>query len=147
MKYNKKVINCYNILLLHVHSGTSNIGIACVFDVRGKKNTCYRNLTDLEKTFSSTWRKLAAIRFSLLSLIKQFGNKCIFWYTDNFATQQIIKCGSNKVHIHSLALNIFNLTFDHNVRLEVFWVGREYNKEAGKSLRLLTLTLGTRLSV
>ena len=49
MKYNKKVINCYNILLLHVHSDTSNIGIAGVFDVRGKKNTCYRNLTDLEK--------------------------------------------------------------------------------------------------
>ena len=36
------------------------------------------------------------------------------------------------MHIHSLALNIFNLTFDHTIRLEVFWVGREYNKEAGK---------------
>ena len=59
-------------------------------------------------------------------------NKWIFWYTDNFATQQIIKCGSNKTHIHSLALNIFSLTFDHNIHLEVFWVGREYNKEAHK---------------
>ena len=46
--------------------------------------------------------------------------------------QQIIKCGSNKTHIHSLALNIFHLTFDHNIHLEVFWVGREYNKEADK---------------
>ena len=33
-------------------------------------------------------------------------------------------------HIHSLALNILNLTFDHNIHLEVFWVGREYNKKA-----------------
>ena len=132
MKYNNKVINCYNIPLFHVHSDASNTGIACVFDVRGKKNICYRNLTELEKTFSSTWRELEAIRFSLLSGIKQFENKCIFWYTANFATQQIIKRGSNKTHIHLLALNIFNLTFHHNIHLEVFWVGREYNKEADK---------------
>ena len=33
---------------------------------------------------------------------------------------------------HLLALNIFNLTFDYNIHLEVFWVGREYNKEADK---------------
>ena len=63
MKYNNKVINSYNIPLFHVHSDASNTGIACVFDVRGKKNICYRNLTDLEKTFSSTWRELEAIRF------------------------------------------------------------------------------------
>ena len=132
VKYNNKVINCYNIPLFHVHSDASNTGITCVFDVREKKNICYRNLTELEKTFSSTWHELEAIRFSLLSGIKQFENKCIFWYTDNFATQQIIKCGSNKTHIHLLALNIFNLTFHHNIHLEVFWVGREYNKEADK---------------
>ena len=132
VKYNNKVINCYNNPFFHVHSDASNTGIACVFDVRGKRNICYRNLTDLEKTFSSTWRELEAIRFSLLSSIKQFKNKCIFWYTDNFATQQVIKCGSNKAHIHSLTLNIFNLTFNHNIHLEVFWVGREYNKEADK---------------
>ena len=129
MKYNNKVINCYNILLFHVHSDVSNRGIACVFDVRGKKNICYRNLTDLKRTLGSTWREIEAVRFCFLSSIKQFENKCIFWYTDNFAAQQIIKCGSNKKHIHSLALNIFNLTFDHNIHLEVFWVGREYKKE------------------
>ena len=132
VKYNNKVINCYNIPFFHVHSDASNTGIAYVFDVRGKRNICYRNLTDLEKTFSSTWRELEAIRFSLLSSIKQFENKCIFWYTDNFATKQIIKCGSNKTHIHSLALNIFNLTFDRNIHLEVFSVWREYNQEADK---------------
>ena len=120
VKYNNKVINCYNIPFFHVHSDASNTGIACVFDVRRKRNICCRNLIDLEKTFSSNWRELKAIRFSLLSSIKQFKNKCIFWYTDNFATKQIIKRGSNKTHIHSLALNIFNLTFDHNIHLEVF---------------------------
>ena len=118
--------------MFHIHSDASNTGVACVFDVKGKKNICYRNLTDLEKTFSSTWRELEAIRFFSLSSVKQFENKCIFWYTDNFAAQQIIKCGSNKTHIHSLALNIFNLTFDHNIHLEVFWLVREYNKEADK---------------
>ena len=82
------------------------------------------------KTSSSTWLELEAIRFSLLPLIKQFENKCIFWYTDNFATQQIIECGSNITY--SLALNIFNLAFDHNIHLEVFLVGRDYNKEVNK---------------
>ena len=55
-----------------------------------------------------------------------------FWHINNSATQQIIKCGSNKTHIYLLGLNIFNLTFDHNIHLEVFWVGREHNKEADK---------------
>ena len=78
VKYNNKVINCYNIPFFQVHSVVSNTGIACVFDVSGKKNISYRNLTDLEKTFSSTWRELEAFRFSLLSSIRNFENKCIF---------------------------------------------------------------------
>ena len=102
------------------------------FQRNGKEKYLLQKSHSFEKTFSSTWRELEAIRFSLLSSIKQFENKCIVWYTDNFATQQIIECGSNKTHIHSLALNIFNLTFNHNIHLEVFWVGREYNKEADK---------------
>ena len=43
VKYNHKVINCCS-MLFHVHSGASNTEIACVFDVRHKKNICYRNL-------------------------------------------------------------------------------------------------------
>ena len=100
VKYSNKVINCHNILLYHFHSDASNTGIACVLDVRGKENICYRNRTNLEKTFSFTWCELEATRFSFLSSIKQFENKCIFIYRDDFATLQIISCGSNKSHIH-----------------------------------------------
>ena len=117
------------------------------FQRNGKEKYLLQKSHSFEKTFSSTWRELEAIRFSLLSSIKQFENKCIVWYTDNFATQQIIECGSNKTHIHSLALNIFDLTFNHNIHLEIFWVGREYYKEADKISKTLTLTTGTRLSV
>ena len=49
VKYNNKVTNCYNIPLFHVHSVVSSTVIACVFDVRGKENICYRNLTDFRK--------------------------------------------------------------------------------------------------
>ena len=63
VKYKNKVINCYNIPLFHVHSDASNTVIPSVFDVRGKKNICYRNLTDLEKTFSSTWLELETSDF------------------------------------------------------------------------------------
>ena len=51
-----------------------------------------------------------------------------------FHNSQIIRCGSDKSHIHSLALNIFNLTFDHNI---VVWVGRENNKEVDKILKTI----------
>ena len=139
VKYSNQVINCYNIPLFHVHSDASNTEIVCVFNVRGKRNIYYRNLTDLEKTFSSSWCELEAIRFYLLYSIKQFENKCTFWYTDNFATQEIIKCESNKTHIHSLALKIFNLTFDHKIHLEAFWVGLEYNKEVDKISKTIDL--------
>ena len=130
VKYHNKVTNCYNIPLFHVHSDIGNARISCIFEVSGKKNICYRNHSDLEKAF--TWCELKAIQFSLLSSIKQFENICICWYTDNFATQTIIKCGSNKSYIHSLALNIFNLTFQHNIHIKVFCVGQKYNKEADK---------------
>ena len=70
VKWNNKVINCYKILLFHVHSDASDTRIACAFDVRGKKNICYRNLTDLEKTLDSTWREIEAIRFCFLSSMK-----------------------------------------------------------------------------
>ena len=62
------------------------------------------------------------------------------WYTDNFGTQQIIKCGSNRRHIQSNKThihNIFNLTFDHNIHLEVFWVGRGHNNEADKIFKTI----------
>ena len=61
VKYKNKVINCYNIPLFHVHSNASNTIIVSVFEVRGKNNICYRNLTDIEKTFSSTWLELEAV--------------------------------------------------------------------------------------
>ena len=54
-------------------------------------------------------------------------------------TQEIIKCESNKTHIHSLALKIFNLTFDHKIHLEAFWVGLEYNKEVDKISKTIDL--------
>ena len=76
VKYNDRVTNCFNITLFLLHSDASNTGIACVFDLSGKKNICYRNLPDLGKTFSSTWRELEAIRFSLLFSIKKFEKKC-----------------------------------------------------------------------
>ena len=80
---------------------------------------------------------MQAALFILLSSISHFENKYIFWYTNNFATQQIIKCVSNKTHIHSLSLTIFNPTCDHNIHLLAFWVGQEYNKEANKIFRTI----------
>ena len=73
----------------------------------------------------------------MFSSIKEFEDKCIFWHRDNFATRQIIKCVSNKTNIHSLALNFFNLTLDHRIHLEIFWVGREYNKKADKISKII----------
>lgn len=106
-----------------MHFDVSNTGIVCVFEGRYNKIISYINLS-----------QLGTIKFSLLSSIKKSENKCIFWFTNNFSTQQIIWCGSNKPHIHSIGLNIFDLTFDQKNDLEFLWVGWQYNKEAEKTI-------------
>ena len=100
----------------------------------GKDKICYKNFSIIEKTKSSIWRELEAIRYSLeyKSTKHTFKFKTIFWYTDNYATSVIVKKGSNKTHLHNLAIDIFETCFADNLNLDIFWISRDSNKEADK---------------
>lgn len=60
-----------------------------------------------------------------------------FWCTNNFATQQVIRYGNDKSHIHILGLNFFNLTLHHIIDLKVFYVRREYNKQVDRTSKTI----------
>ena len=49
------------------------------------------------------------------------------WYTDNKGVAAIIKSGSSKVHLHKLAMEIFSLSKEHNVIIDIEWIPRSEN--------------------
>ena len=129
---NKRFIKEYKIPSLLVYSDARNSGLASVYKEKGKANICYKSFSDQEKSQSSTWRELKAIRLSLNSSKNKFENKTIFWYTNNYACSLITKKGSNKPKLHDLALEIHKISSTHNIDLNVCWIPREENKEADK---------------
>ena len=127
---NKKFIREYKTPSFVVYSDASDSGLASIYKEKGKDYVCYKNFSDKEKSLSSTWRELEAIRYSLNCSKEKFKNKIIFWYTDNYACSLIVRKGSTKSHLHNLALEIHNLTFKYSIDLNVCWVPREENTEA-----------------
>ena len=63
-------------------------------------------------------------------MIKYFKNKNLYWQTDNIATTSIIGSGSNKVQLQNLALEIYDLTRNNNISLNIQWFPPEFNKTA-----------------
>ena len=49
-------------------------------------------------------------------------------YTDNQGVAAIVKSGSTKVHLHKLAMEIFLLSKEHNVSIDIEWIPRSANE-------------------
>ena len=88
---------------------------------------CKENFYFLEETKSSTWREVEAIRYSLDSIKDLLRNKHLKWHTDNYASSTIGKSASNKRELQELAIEIFNITFKHNIRFDISWISRKGN--------------------
>ena len=52
------------------------------------------------------------------------------WYTDNQATAKIVEVGSMKLELHSLALKIIKIYYEHSIHLGMEWVPRDCNTRA-----------------
>uniref|UniRef100_A0A7M5XH70 Reverse transcriptase domain-containing protein n=1 Tax=Clytia hemisphaerica TaxID=252671 RepID=A0A7M5XH70_9CNID len=89
---NRRPIRKYEIPDLKVFSDASATGIGAVLE----KSVCYRNLKQLEKGESSTFRELLAIKYAIDSFDELLGEKTILWHTDNISTAIIVRIGSNK---------------------------------------------------
>ena len=52
------------------------------------------------------------------------------WYTDNQATAKIVEVGSMKLQLHTLALKMFKICYEHSIHLDIEWIPRYCNTRA-----------------
>lgn len=86
--------------------------------------------SESEALQSSTWRELKAVALVLESVVSKLRNERVKWFTDNQNVARILVVGSRKEHLQEIALTVFRLLFQHNIKLEPEWVPREQNEIA-----------------
>ena len=59
------------------------------------------------------------------------------WFTDNQNVPRIMQVGSSQPILHSIALQIFGLSIQHNIRVEPEWIPRELNERADYLSRII----------
>ena len=64
-------------------------------------------------------------------------NHRVLWFTDNQNVASILLVGSRKECLQALALKIFSLSIQHNIRLEPEWIPRELNQKADYLSRIV----------
>ena len=79
---------------------------------------------------SSTWRELSAVYLVLASVAPKLANERVRWFTDNQNVVVILQVGSRKPALHEVALRVFSIAIEHQIRLEPEWVPRELNEKA-----------------
>ena len=52
-------------------------------------------------------------------------------YTDNQATAKIVEVGSMKLELHTLALKIFKICYEHSIHLDIEWVPKGLQYQSG----------------
>ena len=88
------------------------------------------SFTPEEAEGSSTVRELLAVKHVLHSLRKQLAHESILWYTDNWNVSRILQVGSPKNHLQDLALEIFALRVEFDMKIIPCWLPRGENELA-----------------
>ena len=83
--------------------------------------------TKIEKSQSSTYRELIAVKYVLESFSSLLLHEKILWHSDNLNTARIIQKGSRKPHLQKIAFEIFELCLKHDIVILTRWVPREQN--------------------
>ena len=83
-----------------------------------------------ESRLSSTWRELKAVYLVLLSFATKLSGHTVKWFTDNQGVAYIVSNGSWKEHLQDGAMAIFEICFQHSIKLEVEWIPRAQNERA-----------------
>ena len=79
----------------------------------------------LQSVKSSTFREMYAIWFGLCQFHALLFNQVLDWFTDSANTVSIVKRGSMIPELHNLALKIFTICSQSNIKLRVIWLPRE----------------------
>ena len=94
--------------------------------------------TESEAEQSSTWRELAAILQVLMGVARKLANYRVRWFTDNQNVSRIIlMVGSKKAHLQDLALQVFSIAVQNNIKLEPECIPRELNERADYLSRII----------
>lgn len=83
-----------------------------------------------EKGQSSTWREMKAIELALLSFKDKFKGTSLKWHKDNQNCLTILKSGSMKKHLQSIAFSIFTLCMQECISIDIQWIPRSENTRA-----------------
>ena len=79
---------------------------------------------------SSTFRELMAVVHGLAVFASDIPDQVLHRFTDNSNVVRIVKRGSMKVHLHKIALAIFDITKHYKITLLISWVPRKLNERA-----------------
>lgn len=90
-----------------------------------------------EAAQSSTWRELSAVWQVLQSVASKLANVRVRWFTDNQNVARILQVGSRKPQLHAIALKVFSLSVQYQIRLEPEWIPRELNERADYLSRIV----------
>lgn len=102
----------------------------CGAFIQGSSLVCHRNWSLEESQKSSTWRELFAIKFALESFATPLASQRVRCNTDNQNVVRIIQVGSMVKELQDLALDVFLLTSQRQIQLDVSWLPRNQNIQA-----------------
>lgn len=100
------------------------------YTVEADSKTFHLMWKEFERSMSSTWRELRAIELALASFKDSLVNKEVKWFTDNQSCVKIVKSGSMKHHLQSLAYNIFKMCVEQKISIDIQWIPRLENEKA-----------------
>ncbi|MCP3668061.1 MAG: hypothetical protein GY696_37160 [Gammaproteobacteria bacterium] len=115
---------------LCVFSDASDTGCGAHVSMDGIQHSSHRMWTESELHLyarSSTWRELETVRFCLESFGLLVRHRFLQWKTDNAAVPEIMLKGSMKPHLQPLALKIYALCLQNQIRLQPIWIPRDEN--------------------
>ena len=112
-----------------VYSNASAVGCAAFISMNDNP-VAHKNWDAIEMKQSSTWRELMCVKRALQGFTHFLKGQCVKWYTDNKGVATIVKSGSNKVHLHKLAMEIFSFSKEHDIVIDMEWIPRSDNEVA-----------------
>ncbi|XP_076099880.1 uncharacterized protein LOC143069233 [Mytilus galloprovincialis] len=117
--------SCHSI----IYSDASDTGFGG-YIVEAPQNIAHGMWVESERSNSSTWKELSAVKKVLLSLINIISGKRVKWFTDNLNVVSIVSKGSTKTILQNLALDIFSACLKYNVNIDIVWIPRTLNEKA-----------------
>ena len=107
----------------------------CAAFVQGTDLVFQRNWSLDESEKSSTWRELAAIKFSIEAFSTRLFKQRVRWHTDSQNAVRIIQVGSMVKELQDLALSVFLFTAQRQIQRQIqldliIWLPRRQTAQA-----------------